>query len=145
VAFLEEVLLANCHASGARRGGGELSSRILQKAMLTARSRGVEEGLALAKKESAQARSSWIERSGTNASAQASFIGRALPPGNDAVAAANIASHKDALTSEWKTDGTLRREIRAWACNWARRHLGDPSRASSSGIPTPSSFMESTT
>jgi len=112
--------------------------------MLTARTRGVEEGLAWAKKESAKARSSWIERSGSSRTAQTSFIARALPVGTDETASANMAAHREALTSEWSTSGDLLRRIREWSKRWSRRFLGDPNRASSPGIPTLSSCAEST-
>jgi hypothetical protein len=144
LAFLEEVLLANCHASGSHVDGGELPSRFLATAMRTARSRGVEEGLAWAKRESAKARSSWIERSGSNRAAQTSFVARALPVGTAETAAANMAAHREALTSEWKTSGDLLRRVRVWSSRWSRRFLGDPGRASSPGIPTLSSCAEST-
>ena len=143
-AFLEEVLIANRDASGPNGGRGGLPSRLLATALRTADTRGTEEGLAWAKKASAQARSTWIERSGTNVTAQASFIGRALPPGTDETAKSNMAAHREALTSAWSTDESLRCKLRLWTKAWARRYLGDPGRASSSGIPTLSSCAEST-
>lgn len=140
--FLEECLDAvvdACHPSEK-----QIAGRVRAKVLRTAACRGVAEGLKLAKKVSGDARSAWILRSGGSALAQISFLGRSLPPADAAACAAALEDHKANLGQEFRTPGALLERASRWASSWARRHLGDPGRASSSGLPTLSACAERT-
>lgn len=141
--FGKEAVLAAYALDGVSRADVCKEPLYLRYAAMV-RQTGVEEALLELKKSASALRSDWITRSAGNRAGQLSFIGRALPPGNQDVERAALAQHKIDLQTPWESDAkpTLQGELEDFVRRWCKRRVKNSDYVYPPDLPTSSSCFE---